>query len=63
MKREAERGMMTVEAVLSLVPFIMVILGIISFTDIYRVHNKIQHAMYQRWQTAQPVLPRIRSPC
>ena len=47
MKREAERGMMTVEAVLSLVPFIMVILGIISFTDIYRVHNKIQHAMYQ----------------
>ena len=39
--------MMTVEAVLSLVPFIMVILGIISFTDIYRVHNKIQHAMYQ----------------
>lgn len=47
MKREAERGMMTVEAVLSLVPFIMVILGIISFTDIYRVHNKIQYAMYQ----------------
>lgn len=38
---------MTVEAVLSLVPFIMVILGIISFIDIYRVHNKIQYAMYQ----------------
>ena len=47
MKRETEQGMMTVEAVLSLVPFIMVILGIISFTDIYRVHNKIQYAMYQ----------------
>lgn len=47
MKRRAEYGMMTVEAVLSLVPFIMVILGIISFTDIYRVHNKIQYAMHQ----------------
>lgn len=39
--------MITVEAVLSLVPFIMVILGIISFTNIFMVHNKIQHAMYQ----------------
>ena len=47
MKRKAERGMMTVEAVLSLVPFIMVILGLISFIDIYRVHNKIQYAMHQ----------------
>lgn len=38
---------MTVEAVLSLVPFIIVILGIISFTNIYMVHNKIQYAMFQ----------------
>lgn len=42
-----ERGMMTVEAVLSLVPFILVILGIISFINIFAVHNKIQYAMYQ----------------
>ena len=45
--RKKEAGMMTVEAVLSLVPFIMVILGIISFINIYEVHNKIQYAMYQ----------------
>lgn len=42
-----ERGMITVEAVLSLVPFILVILGIISFINIFMVHNKIQYAMYQ----------------
>lgn len=42
-----ESGMITVEAVLSLVPFIMVILGIISFINIFMVHNKIQYAMYQ----------------
>ena len=46
-KRKREAGMITVEAVLSLVPFIMVILGIISFINIYMVHNKIQYAMYQ----------------
>lgn len=45
--RNRERGMMTVEAVLSLVPFIMVVLGIISFINIFMVHNKIQYAMYQ----------------
>ncbi|MBQ7774498.1 MAG: pilus assembly protein [Lachnospiraceae bacterium] len=44
-KREA--GMITVEAVLSLVPFIMVIMGIISFINVFMVHNKIQYAMYQ----------------
>lgn len=50
MKRAAtksERGMITVEAVLSLVPFILVVLGIISFINVFMVHNKIQYAMYQ----------------
>ncbi len=42
-----EKGMMTVEAVLSLVPFILAILGIISFINIFMVHNKIQYAIYQ----------------
>lgn len=42
-----EKGMMTVEAVLSLVPFIMVVLGIISFINIFMVHNKVQYAMFQ----------------
>lgn len=45
--RQKEKGMITVEAVLSLVPFIMVILGIISFINIFAVHNKIQFALYQ----------------
>lgn len=39
--------MLTVEAVLSLVPFILVILGIISFINIFALHNKIQYALYQ----------------
>lgn len=42
-----ENGMITVEAVLSLVPFILVILGIISFINIFMVHNKIQYALFQ----------------
>ena len=46
-KTNRESGLMTVEAVLSLVPFIIVILGIISFTNIFLVHNKIQYALYQ----------------
>ena len=46
-KRSSEKGMLTVEAVLSLVPFIMVILGIISFINIFMIHNKIQFAMQQ----------------
>ncbi len=46
-KAKREKGLMTVEAVLSLVPFIMIILGIISFINIFAVHNKIQYAMYQ----------------
>ncbi len=42
-----ERGMITVEAVLTLVPFILVILGIISFINIFMVHNRVQYAMFQ----------------
>lgn len=42
-----EEGMITVEGTLSLVPFIIVILGIISFINIFAVHNKIQYALYQ----------------
>ena len=45
--RGNEEGMITVEGVLSLVPFILVILGIISFINIFAVHNKIQYALYQ----------------
>lgn len=49
MRREArgQEGLMTVEAVLSLVPFIMVIVGIASFINIFAVHNKIQYALHQ----------------
>ncbi len=46
-KGSREAGMMTVEAVLALVPFIIAILGIISFTNIFALHNKIQYALYQ----------------
>ena len=46
-RQSSEKGMLTVEAVLSLVPFIMVILGIISFINIFMIHNKIQFAMQQ----------------
>lgn len=45
--KKNEQGLLTVEAVLSLVPFIIVILGIISFINIYMAHNKIQYALYQ----------------
>lgn len=46
-KRDNEDGMLTVEAVLCLVPFILVILGIISFINIFVVHSKIQVALYE----------------
>ena len=46
-KKTGEEGLLTVEAILGLVPFILVILGIISFIDISAVHNKIQYAMHQ----------------
>lgn len=46
-QRTGEKGMMTVEAVLCLVPFILAILGIISFTNIFMVHSRIQHAIYE----------------
>lgn len=42
-----EKGMITVEAILCLVPFLMVIVGIISFINIYLVHNRIQYAIFQ----------------
>ncbi len=47
LKHSSEDGMMTVEAVLSMVPFIIAILGITSFINIFVVHNKIQYALYQ----------------
>ena len=47
-KREKkECGMITVETVLSLFPFMLLILGLISFINIFMVHNKIQYAMFQ----------------
>lgn len=46
-RQNAQSGMMTVEAVLCLVPFILVILGIISFANIFMVHSKIQVALYE----------------
>ncbi len=46
-RKQDERGMLTVEAIMSLVPFILVIVGIISFINIFMVHNKIQYAMYE----------------
>lgn len=46
-KKNSESGMMTVEAVLSMVPYILVIMGIISLINIFMIHNKIQYAMYQ----------------
>lgn len=42
-----EKGIITVEATLCLVPFIMVIVGIVSFINIYLVHNRIQYAIFQ----------------
>ena len=42
-----ENGMLTVEATMTLIPFVLVIMGIISFIDIFMVHNKIQYAMYE----------------
>lgn len=42
-----EKGMLTVEAVLTLIPFVLCIMGLISFINIFMVHNKIQYAMYE----------------
>lgn len=42
-----EQGMLTVEATLAFVPFLMVVLGIISFINIYMVHNRVQYAIFQ----------------
>ena len=46
-QQESENGMMTVEAVLCLVPFLLAILGIISFANIFMVHSRVQHAIYE----------------
>ncbi len=46
-KKSDEAGMLTVEAVLCLVPFVLVILGIISFINIFMVHSKVQVALYE----------------
>lgn len=46
-KKGNENGMLTVEAVLCLVPFVLVILGIISFINIFMVHSKVQVALYE----------------
>lgn len=46
-KRGSESGMLTVEAVLCLMPFVLVILGIISFINIFMVHSKVQVALYE----------------
>lgn len=45
--RRQEAGMITVEAVLTLVPFILLVVGIISFINLFLLHNKIQYALYQ----------------
>ncbi|MBR6308598.1 MAG: pilus assembly protein [Lachnospiraceae bacterium] len=42
-----EKGMITVEATVSLTVFILVCLGVISFINIFIVHSRIQYAMYQ----------------
>jgi len=46
-KNKNQSGMITVETVLAFIPFVFVVLGIILFADIFMVHNRIQHAMYQ----------------
>ena len=46
-EKNNQDGLITVEAILSLVPFIIAILGIISFINIYMVHNKVQYALHQ----------------
>ena len=45
--RKNECGMLTVEATLILVPFLMVIMGIISFINVFLVHNRVQYAIFQ----------------
>lgn len=41
-----QSGMITVEAVLCLIPFMLLILGIISLINVFIVHNRIQYALY-----------------
>jgi len=42
-----EKGMITVEATVSLTVFLLLVLGVISFTNIFIVHSRVQYAMYQ----------------
>lgn len=42
----SQSGMITVEAVLCLIPFMLLILGIISLINLFIVHNRIQYALY-----------------
>lgn len=44
-KDSNENGMLTVEAVMTLIPFILLVMGIISLTNIFAVHNRIQYAI------------------
>lgn len=46
-KQKNQSGMLTVEAIGSLIPFILVVMFIISLINVFAVHNKIQHALYQ----------------
>ena len=54
-KKTGEEGLLTVEAILGLVPFILVILGIISFIDIFAVHKNMYtlrfHFPSDAWHT------------
>lgn len=45
--KKRESGMITVEGVLCLVPFIILIVGIISLINVYMVHNRIQYALQE----------------
>lgn len=44
--KRTQSGMITVEAVLCLIPFMLLILGIISLINVFIVHNRIQYALY-----------------
>lgn len=44
-RKKNESGMIVVEAVLSFMVFLMVVLSIISLTNVFLVHNKVQFAI------------------
>ena len=43
--RQDENGMMVVEAVISFMVFLFVVLAVISLINVYMVHNRIQFAV------------------